>query len=55
MLQVAHQHVHSDANMVLSQDELQLGVKLMQDLTVVLNALSAEADEAGLSQQVPDA
>ena len=39
LLQVTHQYVPVDANLVLSQDELQLGVKLIQHLTSLLNTL----------------
>lgn len=39
VLQVTHQHVPDDADMVLSQDEMQLGVKLFQHLTSLMLSL----------------
>ena len=48
-LQVAHQHVPQDANLVLSQDELKLGERLILHLRSVHSRLpessTADADE----------
>lgn len=44
MLQVTHQYVPVDADLVLSQDELQLGVKLIQHLTSRLSSLPIQAE-----------
>ncbi len=39
LLQVAHQHVPQDANLVLSQDELKLGERLILHLRAVHSSL----------------
>lgn len=44
LLQVTHQYVPVDADLVLSQDELQLGVKLIQHLTSRLSSLLVQAE-----------
>ena len=44
LLQVTHQYVPVDADLVLSQDELQLGVKLIQHLTSRLSSLPMQAE-----------
>ena len=44
VLQVAHQHVPQDANLVLSQDELKLGERLILHLRTVHSSLPETTD-----------
>ena len=45
LLQAAHQHVPQDANLVLSQDELKLGERLILHLRTVHSNLPETADQ----------